>query len=145
MLSVLLLVAALCAPVAQAAGPTNVKDSPADAPTDWPPPVPAPFLSAEDAIKTIKLPPGFRMEVVASEPLVEHPVAMSFDADGRAWVAEMRGYMPDVEGKGEDKPIGRISILEDTDGDGRMDKVTVFMDGLVLPRAICPVRGGALV
>src|SRR5438270_767944 len=101
MLSILLLIAAL-APTARAAGPTAVKDSPPDVP-NWPPPEPAPFLSAEEAIKTIKLPPGFRMEVVACEPLVEHPVAMSFDADGRAWVAEMRGYMPDVAGNGEDK------------------------------------------
>jgi mono/diheme cytochrome c family protein/glucose/arabinose dehydrogenase len=126
------------------AGPTAVPDSPPGLP-NWPVPVVAPFLSAEDAIKRIKLPAGFRMEVVASEPLVEHPVAMSFDADGRAWVVEMRSYMPNVEGDGEKAPTGRISVLEDSDDDGRMDKVNRFMEGLVLPRAVLPVRGGALV
>jgi mono/diheme cytochrome c family protein/glucose/arabinose dehydrogenase len=127
------------------AGPIAVKDSPPDAPSNWPPPVQAPMLSAEEAIKTMKLAPGFRIEVVATEPLVEHPVAMSFDPQGRAWVAEMRSYMPNVEGTGETAPTGRISVLEDTDGDGRMDRSTIFMDNLVLPRAIACVRGGALV
>src|SRR5688500_8567911 len=126
------------------AGPTAVSDSPPGLP-NWPVPVVAPFLSAEDAIKRMKLPAGFRMEVVASEPLVEHPIAMSFDADGRAWVVEMRSYMPNVEGEDEKAPTGRISVLEDTDDDGRMDKVTRFMEGLVLPRAVLPVRGGALI
>jgi mono/diheme cytochrome c family protein/glucose/arabinose dehydrogenase len=126
------------------AGPTAVPDSPADLPKG-PPPLPAPFLSAEDAISTMRLPPGFKMEVVAAEPLIEHPIAMAFDPQGRAWVVEMRSYMPDVQGNGENSPTGRISILEDTDHDGRMDKCTVFMDHLVLPRAIGLARGGALV
>ena len=90
------------------AGPTAVSDSPPGLP-NWPVPVVAPFLSAEDAVKRMKLPAGFRMELVASEPLVEHPIAMSFDADGRAWVVEMRSYMPNVEGEGEKAPTGRIS------------------------------------
>ncbi len=109
-------------------------------------PVPsAPALSPDQALKTFKVAPGFRIELVASEPLVEAPVAIAFDPDGRLWVVEMCGFMPNVDGKGEDQPIGRIAVLEDTDGDGRMDKRTVFADGLVLPRAICLVRGGALV
>jgi mono/diheme cytochrome c family protein len=126
---------------AGAAQPGN--DSPPDLPKVHADPVP--FLSAEDAIKAMKLPPGLRVEVVATEPLIEHPVAMSFDPDGRLWVVEMRSYMPDVDGKGEDAPTGRVSVLEDTDGDGRMDKSSVFFDNLVLPRAIACVRGGALV
>jgi mono/diheme cytochrome c family protein/glucose/arabinose dehydrogenase len=127
-----------------AAGPTAVADSPADLPKG-PPPPPVPLLSAEDAIKTCKLPPGFRMEVVATEAFVQHPVAMTFDPDGRIWVVVMRSYMPDVEGNGEDAPTGRVSVLEDTDGDGRMDKSTVFLDNLVLPRAIAMARDGVLV
>src|SRR3954464_8447870 len=119
-------------------------DSPSDAPMG-PTTGPVGFLSAEEAISTMNLPPGFKMEVVAEEPMVEHPVAMSFDADGRMWVAQMPSYMPDMEGTGENAPTGRISILEDTDGDGRADKSTVFLDNLVLPRAIAAVRGGALV
>src|SRR3954466_1793326 len=96
---------------------------------------PVPILSPEDEAKTFDLPPGFRAEVVAAEPMVQHPVAMAFDPDGRLFVAKMRGYMPDTEGWGENKPVGRVSILEDTDGDGRMNKSTVFLDTLVLPRA----------
>ena len=106
---------------------------------------PAPPLAPAEALKQFKLQPGFRIELVASEPMVESPVALQFDPDGRLWVVEMRGYMPNLDGMGEDKPVGRISILEDNDGDGRMDKKTVFLDGLVMPRALLLVRGGALV
>jgi mono/diheme cytochrome c family protein/glucose/arabinose dehydrogenase len=106
---------------------------------------PVPLLSAEEAAKTFNLPPGFRAEVVAAEPLVQQPVAMEFDPDGRLWVVEMRGYMPTVDGKGEDEPNGRITILEDLDGDGAMDKRTIFLDQLVMPRSLGLVNGGALV
>jgi mono/diheme cytochrome c family protein len=106
---------------------------------------PSPALSAGDELKTFQLAPGIRVELVACEPMVQHPVAVQFDQDGRMWVVEMRGYMPNLEGTGEDQPVGRISILTDTDGDGRMDKSTVFLDGLVMPRAVIPVRNGALV
>jgi len=106
---------------------------------------PVPFLTAEQTLTTFKLPEGFRIEVVAEEPMVQHPIAMQFDADGRIWVVEMRAYMPDIDANNEKNPIGRISILEDTDGDGHMNKKTIFMDGLVLPRAIGLVRDGALV
>lgn len=106
---------------------------------------PSPPLSAEDELKTFQLAPGIRVELVASEPMIAHPVALQFDPDGRMWVVEMRGYMPNLEGIGEDKPVGRVSVLTDTNGDGRMDKSTVFLDGIVMPRAIILVRGGALV
>ncbi|HEV2294913.1 MAG TPA: c-type cytochrome [Tepidisphaeraceae bacterium] len=106
---------------------------------------PVPLLTADETIPTFNLPPGFRIEVVAEEPMVEHPVAMQFAPDGRLWVVEMRSYMPNIDAEGERKPNGRISVLEDIDGDGRMDKSTVFMDGLVLPRAVGLVREGALV
>src|SRR5687767_4589031 len=106
---------------------------------------PAPPLSPEEALRTIRVAPGFKVELVAAEPLVQDPVAIHFDADGRLWVCEMRGYMPDVDGTNETAPIGRVSFLEDTDGDGRMDKGTVFLEGLVLPRAATPYRDGVLV
>src|SRR3546814_17579904 len=57
----------------------------------------------------------------------------------------MSNYMPDTAGTGEDMPSGKIVILEDFDGDGRMDKRSEFMDSLVLPRAICLIAGGVLV
>jgi glucose/arabinose dehydrogenase/mono/diheme cytochrome c family protein len=106
---------------------------------------PAPPLPPGEALKQFKLPPGFRIELAASEPIVEVPVVIQFDPDGRLWVVEMRGYMPNPDGIGETNATGRISILEDTDGDGRMDRKKIFLEGLVMPRALLLVRGGALV
>src|SRR4051794_12996208 len=65
----------------------------------------APPLIPEEALKTFKLQPGFHIELVASEPMIESPVAMVFDPDGRIWVLEMRGFMPNVEGSGEAEPL----------------------------------------
>jgi glucose/arabinose dehydrogenase/mono/diheme cytochrome c family protein len=113
-------------------------------PKEWNIP-PAPVLKPEEALKTFRLQPGFRIELVASEPLVEEPVAMDIDPDGRLWVVEMRSYMPDVDGKGEIEPINRIVVLEDTNKDGKMDKSTVYMDGLHLPRLVKVLKDGVLV
>lgn len=107
-----------------------------------PPPKP---LSPEEAMKTFKVEKGFRIELVACEPMIEAPVAISFDDQGRLYVVEMRGYMHDVAGSTEKEPTGRVSLLEDTDGDGRMDKATAFLDGIVMPRAVLAVNGGALI
>lgn len=106
---------------------------------------PAPPLSVEEAMETFEVAPGFRIEVVAADPLIFDPVAMQIGPDGRIWVAEMRGYMPNVDGDGEDAPIGTIAVLSDTDGDGRMDKRIEFADGLVMPRALALVGDGVLV
>lgn len=106
---------------------------------------PAPVLTPQQEFETFKIAPGFRIELVAAEPLVEDPIAMDIDAAGRLWVVEMRGFMPNVDGKGEDAPVGRIVVLEDTDADGRMDRSTPFLDGLVMPRAVAVVEGGVLV
>ncbi|MDF2157097.1 c-type cytochrome [Algoriphagus sp. CAU 1675] len=105
----------------------------------------SPARTAEEELETFQVEPGFRVELVASEPLVEDPVLIDFDEDGRLWVVEMRGYMTDIEGSEEDLPIGRISVLEDEDGDGKMDKSTIYLDSLVMPRALGLVSGGALV
>jgi glucose/arabinose dehydrogenase/mono/diheme cytochrome c family protein len=112
-------------------------------PPEWN--LPAPALTPEEALKTFRLPPGFRIEVVASEPLINDPVALDFDADGRLWVVEMRSYMPDADGRGESAPINRVVVLEDTDKDGRMDKRTVYMDGLGLVRTVKVLQHGVLV
>ena len=106
---------------------------------------PAPVLSPEEALRSFVVEPGFRIELVAAEPLVEDPVAIAFDPDGGIWVVEMRGFMHDVDGRGEDLPNGRVVFLEDTDDDGRMDKSTVFLDGIVMPRSIALVDDGVLV
>jgi mono/diheme cytochrome c family protein/glucose/arabinose dehydrogenase len=119
------------------AGPVDVKLK-----FNLPPPAP---LSPEEELKTFKLPPGFRIELVASEPMIESPVAISFDDQGRMFVVEMRSYMRDIEGTTEKDPTSRVSLLTDVDGDGRMDKATPFLDNLVMPRGVMAVKGGAFV
>lgn len=105
---------------------------------------PSPVLSPEDALKTFELEEGFEIQLVASEPLVVDPVCMAWDADGRLWVAEMTTYMADQYANGEEEPKGNIVILEDTDADGVMDTRKVFLDGIVLPRALAFAKNGLL-
>jgi glucose/arabinose dehydrogenase/mono/diheme cytochrome c family protein len=107
--------------------------------------VASPELTGQEAISHMQFDKGLEVQLVAAEPLVVAPVAMTFDERGRMWVVEMTGFMPDTAGTGEDKPDGKIVILEDTTGDGVMDKRTVFLDSLVLPRAVCLVGNGVLV
>ncbi len=106
---------------------------------------PAPVLSAEQALDTFVIAPGFSIELVAPEPLVEDPVAIDWDEDGHLYVAEMRAFMTDLAGSGEERPIGSVVRLADDDGDGVMDRREVMLDGLVLPRAIRIVNEGLLV
>lgn len=106
---------------------------------------PSPLLSPEEALESMQLDDRFRIELVAAEPLVVRPVFMRFDERGRLWVVEMPGYMRDIDGTGQDDPSGRIVVLEDDDGDGRMDRSTTFLDGLVMPRSLALVPEGALV
>lgn len=87
---------------------------------------------------------GFSLEVVASEPHLIAPVAIDFDDKGRIWVVEMPGYMNDMRGTGETEPIGSIKILEDLDEDGVIDHTKVFLDSLIMPRALAHVYGGLL-
>src|SRR3954470_636852 len=104
-----------------------------------------PVLSPEQEMKTFFMPPGYLVGLVAREPMIEEPILIDWDPDGRMWVIEERGYMQDLPATNEREPIGRISVLEDTDNDGKMDKKTVFMDGLVLPRALKVLDHGVLV
>ena len=87
---------------------------------------------------------GFNLKVLAAEPLMKAPVAIDFDAKGRIWVAQMPGYMNDLQGSGEEDPTGSIVILEDLDEDGIADHSKIFMDSLVMPRALAHVYGGLL-
>ncbi|WP_209331888.1 DUF7133 domain-containing protein [Lunatimonas salinarum] len=105
----------------------------------------SPALTPSDQLKTFRLHEGLEIQLVASEPLVQDPVHIQFDADGRLWVVEMRGFMPDIDGIGEQEPVGRINILEDLDGDGTMDTSTIYLDSLIMPRALALVKNGALV
>src|SRR5687768_313637 len=105
----------------------------------------APVLSPADELKTMVLQPGYRLELVASEPLIQDPVVIDWDQEGRLWAIEMLGYMTDIQASREHDPTGRVVVLEDTNRDGRMDKRTVFADGLVLPRALKVLDKGVLV
>ncbi len=105
----------------------------------------SPELSPEEELRTFQIDEGMKVELVAAEPFVQDPVVSVFDEDGRLWVVEMRAYMPNMDGDGERTPNGRISVLEDTDDDGQMDRSTVYMDSLIMPRAIAIVKGGVLV
>ncbi|WP_161888157.1 DUF7133 domain-containing protein [Pontibacter russatus] len=105
----------------------------------------SPPVSPEASLGLMQVEEGFDVELVAAEPLVSTPVALTFDYDGRMWVVEMDGYMPDTAGTGEDIPNGKIVILEDTDKDGVADERIIFLDSLVLPRAIALVDNGLLV
>jgi glucose/arabinose dehydrogenase len=122
--------------------------SPANRP--WPPgvqqvPAESPALSPADALKTFYMPPGYQVELVASEPLIQEPVAIDWDLEGRLWAVEMPGFMGDLTGSNEHDPIGRVVVLQDKDGDGRMDTRTVFADGLVLARSLKVLDRGVLV
>src|SRR5436190_5398165 len=105
---------------------------------------PSPPLAPAEALKKFQIAPGFKIQTAAHEPDVQVPIALQFDPEGRMWVLEMRGFMPTPEGVGEDKPVGRVSILEDADGDGAVEKSKVFLEGLVMPRAFLLVQGGLL-
>ncbi|MEM8547647.1 MAG: PVC-type heme-binding CxxCH protein, partial [Pseudomonadota bacterium] len=106
---------------------------------------PAPVLEPAQAQQAFRIAPEFEIELVAAEPLVEDPVAMSWDEYGRLYVVELRGYMPDAYGTGRDEPVGQVVRLEDTDGDGQMDTSEVFLGTLVNPRAVAVINEGVLV
>jgi putative heme-binding domain-containing protein len=102
---------------------------------------PGPALSPEEAVKKMTVPDGFTVEIVASEPNIVNPVAMAFDERGRAWITESLEYPRKSPGPGRD----RVKVLEDTNNDGKMDKFTVFADGLNIPSGIAVGWGGVWV
>lgn len=88
---------------------------------------------AEDELKTLVVPEGFEALLYASEPMITNPAAIDVDTHGRVWVAEIQWY----RAKAKEPPADKIKVLEDTDGDGRADKATVFADGVFAPMSIC--------
>jgi len=90
------------------------------------------------------LPEGYRAEPILHDPLIQSPVGVTFDGNGRMYVLEMRSYMRDAEGSGSREPISRISRHEDTDGDGTYDRSTVFVDNMVMPRMAFPLEDGVI-
>lgn len=106
---------------------------------------PAPPLSPEAALKTLKVQGDFEVQLVAADPMIVNPVMLNWDAGGRLWVLEMRSFMPDAEGNGEIRSNSQVAILHDDDGDGRMDRKTVFLDNLLMPRALAFAHDGVLI
>lgn len=102
---------------------------------------PGPALSPAEAIAKMTVPEGFTVELVASEPDIVNPVAMTIDERGRFWITESFEYPRREAGPGRD----RVKILEDTDADGKADKFTVFMEGLNIPSGIAVGHGGVWV
>ncbi|MFT5128466.1 MAG: putative membrane-bound dehydrogenase-like protein, partial [Rhodothermales bacterium] len=98
-------------------------------------------LAPNAALQSIQVPKGFKVELVAAEPLVIDPVAIDWGADGKLWVAEMADYPYGINGK----PGGRIRFLEDKDGDGSYDAATVFLSGVNFPTGVMSWGKGVLV
>ena len=94
-----------------------------------------------DAIDTFRVQPGFRIELVASEPLISDPVEIAFDERGRLWVLDFRQYNQEYHG-GDMGVRGSLKVLEDTDRDGVMDRATTFIDGLDYSSAFCLWKDG---
>jgi putative membrane-bound dehydrogenase-like protein len=109
-------------------------------------------ISAREAAKTFRVLDGFRMDLLAAEPLVASPVAMTYDENGRAYVCEMRDYPYTDKAHHQrnqenptDDAIGTVRLLEDADGDGVFDKSIVFADGLSWPTGVACWKGGVFV
>jgi putative membrane-bound dehydrogenase-like protein len=100
-------------------------------------------LSPQQSWAAIRLAEGLEVELVAAEPLVVDPVAIAFGPDGKLWVCEMHDYPTGIDGRY--RPGGRIKFLEDTDGDGRYDKATIFLDNIPFPTGVTVWRKGVLV
>src|SRR5882672_12855595 len=99
-------------------------------------------VEATNVFKTFQIKKGFYLELVAVEPLVMDPIAMSFDENGRLFVVEMRDYS---EMREVHPHLGRIRLLEDTNGDGVFDKVTIYADDLSWPTGVICYDGGIFV
>jgi len=102
-------------------------------------------LSPEESMAKMEMQPGYRLELVAAEPMVQEPVLVVWDGNGKMYVAEMNTYMQDADYTGQDVARSRVVCLEDTDGDGMMDKRTVFADGLMIPRIVLPLDGRVII
>ncbi|ADB40976.1 cytochrome c class I [Spirosoma linguale DSM 74] len=109
----------------------------------------APFaitpLTPEQSQQAFVLPPGYHMELVASEPMITEPVAIAWDGNARMYVAQMETYTQDADGTGTKDKKSRVMLLEDTNNDGKMDKSSVFIKDLMLPRMILCVNHELLV
>ena len=127
-------------------GPGAAPDAndPANANADLSPKPPVLPASPVEQAKRFWLPPGYRLEPVLSDPIIEDPAQIAFDGNGRMFVVELRGYFQTPEGIDLIPPIGRISMHEDRDNDGVFERHTVFVDKLVFPRFVTPFGANSI-
>jgi putative membrane-bound dehydrogenase-like protein len=111
-----------------------------------------PPTEPQNAAKTFHVLDGFQMQLIAAEPLVTDPVAITYDEDGRAYVCEMNDYPytdkehhKHAQENPTDQSIGKVRLLTDTDGDGVFDKATIFAEGLSWPTGAACWKGGIFV
>lgn len=100
-------------------------------------------LSPEEALRSFRVKPGLKVELVASEPLVQDPVAIDWGADGKLWVCEMHDYPSGLDNSWQ--PGGRVKFLRDDNGDGRYDAATLFLEGVPFPTGVTAWGKGVLV
>jgi mono/diheme cytochrome c family protein len=127
------------------------------APPGWPPAATQPadtqhvdipqahMHSPAQTIAMTRVPPGYHLELVASEPDIIAPCCLAWDGDGRMYAAEMATYMLDIDASHERNPVSRVIRFEDTKGTGVYDRHTVFVDHLILPRMILPLDDRILI
>ena len=113
-------------------------DDPLNADVDLSPKPPVLPLSPAEQAKRFWLPPGYRLEPVLADPVIQEPAQLAFDGNGRMFVLELRGYDQTLDGLDLTPPLGRISVHEDRDDDGVYERHSVFVDKLVFPRFVLP-------
>jgi putative membrane-bound dehydrogenase-like protein len=111
-----------------------------------------PARAPEDSRRSLLPRPGFRVELMAAEPMVMDPIDIAWGPDGKAWVVEMADYPLGMAEDGHigrpnppNRPGGRIRFLEDTDGDGRYDRSTIFLEPIAFPSGVMPWRKGVII
>jgi mono/diheme cytochrome c family protein/glucose/arabinose dehydrogenase len=119
-------------------------DDPANANADYSAKPPVLPLTPAQEQKRFLLPPGYRLEPVLTDPDIEEPAQVAFDGNGRMFVLEIRGYMQDADSGGELEPVGRISVHQDLNNDGKYEKHSVFVDKLAFPRFVLPIGRDAV-
>src|SRR4051812_29184491 len=132
----------LCLASTNAAPSAPARSNPGPSPITTTLTAPSPVLPRTNLVAQFQIKRGFRIELVASDPLVCAPAALAFDESGRLFVAEMRDY-PDK--RNQTPHLGRIRMLQDTDGDGVYDSSTIYADELATPSAIICYGGGIFV
>ena len=127
-------------------GPGAAPDAgdPANANADLSPKPPVVALTPAEQVTRFWLPPGYRLEPVLADPLIDSPAQITFDGNGRMFVVELRGYEQTVDGVDSIAPVGRISRHEDRDNDGVFEHHTVFVDKLLFPRFVMPLGANTI-